>query len=346
VIEDELRATMSAHDAEAPSATDFRPHVRRDRHVPSIVGAVIVVVLVVAGVKWLQTGRSPVTPTRATGQAVADCPTLPRRADLNLWVPDRSRAPRHSLVPDHTPTSVTLCAYLHDSGIGTPTGGTRLDGNLAAVTTALRAARPARSGGLACTLNASATDFDNYLIRMAFGSAVVWVSAPGSHCLGSTNGRFSSGTNLRIDAAQAYRYGRWDTSTDYSPPGNCSLSVDPHAARTLPPAATSMTICFARTPPGRYTLYRFERAQLDQVDLRLAAKYDRYAARVPPNRACPTDLSPIATWMTVHLDYPDRPDAVVVGDPRCMRGPGGLVLTGAAARQAYLLFALAPTYLH
>ena len=346
MIEDELRAAMTAHEAEAPWASEFRPHVRRDRRLPSIVGAIIVIVLVVAGVKWIQIGRSPTTPTQALGKAAAECPTVPRRADLNLWVPDRSRAPRHSLVPDRTPDSVTVCAYLHTPDGGAPTGGTRLDGNLAAVTTALRAARPARSDGFTCTLDARATDFDNYLIRLAYGDSVVWVSAPGSHCLGSTNGRYTSGTNLRIDAAQAYRYGRWDTSTDYSPPSGCGQSVDPHAARSLPSGATSLTICFGRMPPGRYTVYRFEKTQLDQVDLGLAAKYNRYAARAPSSGACPADWSPIVNTMTVHLDYPDRPDAVVVGDQRCLRGPGGVVLTGGSARQAYLLFALAPAYLH
>jgi len=31
MIEDELRAAMTAHEAEAPWASEFRPHVRRDR---------------------------------------------------------------------------------------------------------------------------------------------------------------------------------------------------------------------------------------------------------------------------------------------------------------------------
>ncbi len=62
MIEDELRALMTAHDEDAPSADGFTPAVRRDRRLPSVAAAVVVIALVVGGVAGCGPARRNLRP--------------------------------------------------------------------------------------------------------------------------------------------------------------------------------------------------------------------------------------------------------------------------------------------
>jgi hypothetical protein len=346
MIEDELRSVMTAHESEAPTADGFTPVVRRDRRLPSVAAAVVVIALVVGGAVWLRSG--PAAP-KAAGQpsnltssprpgSPATCPDTPRRVDGN-WVPDSAHAPRSEIVPRTPPRSVIVCAYLGQRTSGAPTGQTQLRGDLRSIANALHSVRRDRGGDAFCDLGAVRTDFDNYLIRLNYGATIVWVAAPGSHCETSTNGRFVGSINLRSEVAQAYRYGVWDT--DPSLQKLCRAAPDPNASPKVPFGPTRLTIC---EEDNGTTVYRFGAAQLDTINLGLASRYDAYVARGHTDSACVT-LDQAPQHIVVRLGYANHPDAVVTGTRNCILGPGNVALEGKAASSAWSMFTYAPSYL-
>ena len=146
MIEDESRSLMTAHDEDAPSADGFTPVVRRDRRLPSVAAAVVVIALVVGGVMWLRSSSStrPVADRHSqqpifgglTQRSPVRCPTIPRFGYQHA-VPDTSNATNDALVPAESPKAAAVCAYPNGFD-GRATGGRWLHCALSALTAALR----------------------------------------------------------------------------------------------------------------------------------------------------------------------------------------------------------------
>jgi hypothetical protein len=124
----------------------------------------------------------------------------PRRPDA-LDVSDR-------LAPTATPAQAVVCAYLHGDA-GALTGSRVLDGGLAALPDTLAWLPSGDAATRPCAAYLGAADGDSYLVGLSYPHGTTWVTAPGNHCLGSSNGRFLTSTHVATDAAAAYRAGRW-----------------------------------------------------------------------------------------------------------------------------------------
>lgn len=159
------------------------------------------------------TGRheSPRITTASCPQTLGDLP------DDGYWVPERPDgfdAGSH-LVPVVIPNSAVVCAYLADKRpeiagqqpASALTGTREITGGLDAF--ADLGELPAAGDPWACTSILLPTDGDYYLVGLNYDHASVWVSAPGNHCRGSSNGDFSTRTNLREPADAAFRTGTW-----------------------------------------------------------------------------------------------------------------------------------------
>jgi hypothetical protein len=219
-VEDAVRETMRARDADAPAAAGFRFHPpttpahHRFRWVPAVAVAAsvaIVIGIVVAVVPASPSRHTTAPPTAAV--PVLDCPatwpaaTSPKdlyplpaaRADA-LTVSDR-------LVPTTAPVHAVVCAYLHGNA-GRLTGSNVLDSGLAAIPDTL-AWLPPEAADVGCLDYIAPTDGDSYLIGLSYPTGTMWVAAPGDHCLGASNGRFATHTHVATEASSAYRTGRW-----------------------------------------------------------------------------------------------------------------------------------------
>ena len=157
--------------------------------------------------------------------------------------------PGSGLVPDARPDAVVVCSYSGhfivtgpkaDTISQTALSGTRaLHGDLSSVTSDL--ASTPRGTPRACLQNLASTDGQYYLIGLAFHGRTDWVSVPGNHCKGTTNGVFMGKSNLRADAAQAYQYGTW--VSDPAVVKRCDVSPDATSPATMPAGRASLTIC-------------------------------------------------------------------------------------------------------
>ncbi len=254
-------------------------------------------------------------------------------------MPNSAHAPRNALVPRTPPDSVIVCAYLGSPGAGALTGQTELHGDLRSISDALHSVPRDLGRDYLCDLGALRTDFDNYLIRLNYAGAVVWVAAPGNHCATSNNGHFVGATNLRAAAAQAFHQGVW--STDPSLQKLCAVAPDIHASRTLPLRPTGLTLCVIGNAT---TVYRFTKAQLDQADLGIAGRYNGYLARAPHDAVCAT-FDTARQRIVARLTYRHKHEAVLVGTPSCIAADGGVALTGKFAARVFALLYSAPSYL-
>jgi hypothetical protein len=214
-FEDELRETMRAHDADAPSAADLPPlpsRARRRMLLPVVAAAVV---LLVAGgafaITQVQSDSHHTTaigPTTAPASAGA-CPAKYQDDHNKPWVPADpigiDAATR--LVPDEVPSSAFICAYL--DGHVTLSGTRDITQNLDGLRDMLSWEPRDTGAERLCTLDIQRQDGDNYLIRVVYPSGAIWVSAPGYHCDGSSNGAFTSIANLRDAVMASYATGAW-----------------------------------------------------------------------------------------------------------------------------------------
>jgi hypothetical protein len=270
-IEDRVREAMRAHEHEAPTAAEFSAarelpiaattHRRRTGWLAAAAAAacVLVVAAVIAIVR--PTGDKP-APSLAANPPAPVSPALacPHQYEgkATPWVP---RPPTivdagRRLVPDRTPAHVVVCAYLPPTNrpVGTwrkLTGRTELRGDLAAVRATLTWQPAGRQQG--CPLYATPTDLQNYLVGLSYRGGSVWVSVPGDHCEGASNGRFDTPRNLRPWAAAAYTAGAWVANPRYparSGLGPCdvpTLGRLGQESTMVPAGATSVRICVPLT---------------------------------------------------------------------------------------------------
>jgi hypothetical protein len=225
------------------------------------------------------------------------------------WVPAApSIATGGRLSPAEPPDSVIVCAYREATPV-TP-ARTVLRGDLGVVTAQL-ATLAQRTTADGCLTYLALSDSQNYLIGLRFGSDVVWVSAPGDHCLGSTNGRDDSPVNLRADAQQAYRTGYWDSDPAVTAPCDAAATRDGHSEPLIPDTPSRVTICRG-SPGGPVRAYEYA----DTL-----TRVNSFASLLKPYAA---DLAPIGcTGSTTNggllliFSYPTRADVILAATPTC-----------------------------
>lgn len=163
--------------------------------------------------------------TGLTSSGAVACPEFYEQADPTdtegtkgtkgaPWVPARPAgvSAKKKLVPKLHPTHVTVCEYLGHLGKAAKslrlTGQHELSGDLDKVVPTLRAA-PAAGRPRPCATYLARSDANRYLIGLRYAEAIVWVSAPGNHCDGAANGRFSTARNFSAVAAASFAAGTW-----------------------------------------------------------------------------------------------------------------------------------------
>lgn len=218
-VEDVLRETMLARDVDAPTAAGFRfrrpvaARRHRFRWVPAVAvaaGVTVMIGIVVAVVPHAPSRHTTAALTAAVLACPATSPTNTSPRDLYPLPPRRANALTVSdrLVPATTPVHAVVCAYLHPDA-GRLTGSRVVDRGLATLPGMLAWLPPQNAAAQGCTLDIRPTDGDSYLIGLSYPSGTMWVSAPGNHCLGSSNGRFVTSTHVATETISAYRTGRW-----------------------------------------------------------------------------------------------------------------------------------------
>lgn len=262
-------------------------------------------------------------PATRPGSASATL-TCPKAYDLSAptWVPAEPDGVDGAarLAPLTPPSSVLVCAYVHDNDAASPhdrttalTGGRTLAGNLDAVSTALGwAPRSIDGAEHPCTLEERFTDPDRYLVGLTYAGATIWVSAPGNHCSGSSNGVFTSDTNFAGEVAAALRTGDWPASR---PPTRCYAGRGGRLGQetTLVPGhPTRLTIC--STIDGRTTGPIATPPPPGLVDALDALPVQR---QLLAGIECSEGNLPTTTTYQLRFGYDTGPDVVVDVLPHC-----------------------------
>jgi hypothetical protein len=219
-FEEALREAMHAHDTIAPTTADFRfraprsrSPVRRAQWLAATAAAACV--LVVAAVALLVSHRGDRSPAPGaltkppSVTPILSCPAqIPGGATRGYWIPQSPKGidVASRLLPLETPTHAVICAYLHDNR-GRLTGTRPLGGDLATIPADL-AWLPPWSDNQPCPSYLATTDDDSYVMALSYPGGVMWLSMPGQHCRGASNGKFVV-HNLRAQAEAAYQTGSW-----------------------------------------------------------------------------------------------------------------------------------------
>ena len=230
------------------------------------------------------------------------------------WVPAApSMATGGRLVPAELPDSVVVCAYQSATPV-TPLR-TVLRGDLRAVTAQLAKLPQSTTASDECLTYLALSDSQNYLIGLRFGSDVVWVSAPGNHCLGSMNGRDSSPVNLRADAQQAYRTGYWDSDPAVTARCDAAVTRDGHSEPLVPDGPSRVTICqgSAGEPVRAYQYDSRPATTLTGLDS-LTSMLKPYAAALAPIGCTGSAAN---GGLLLIFSYPARADVVLAATPTC-----------------------------
>jgi hypothetical protein len=230
-IEDALREAMHAQDTHAPTTADFHfraPEVRRAS--PWLaVSAAAACVLVVATVALFVSNRgnrgNQVPPPLASRQPhpvapIRSCPAeMPAHAPT-YWIPQPPKGidAAKRFVPLKTPTTALVCAYLPRTHRKLTRART-LDGDhLPAIPADLAWLPPAHPDKQPCASFAALTDGEYYLMALSYPGGTMWLSMPGNHCLGASNGAFLV-HNLRLQAWSASLGAGWKPLPPTGPDG-------------------------------------------------------------------------------------------------------------------------------
>ncbi len=194
------------------------------RTLAPILGAAAIAVLALVAIFTVSVKNTDSSPSAARATKLAkdkalECPTTYTQTsdDTNGWVPIAPRGLNgdDALVPHETPTHAVVCAYLAGAEPSVSkavplSGRSVLEGNLAGLVSTLSAEPRTSSGSkTACTAVLTQSDMRNYLFGLRYGTATLWVSAPGYHCAGATNGSFVTRSNLATYAAASYTAKKW-----------------------------------------------------------------------------------------------------------------------------------------
>ena len=228
------------------------------------------------------------------------------------WVPASPTMPTGGqLVPNSTPNEAVVCAYRGAAPL-TP-ARTEVRGDLQLITADL-AHIVVRESQHLCLTYLALSDGQNYLIGLRYERGTVWVSVPGNHCLGSTNGRDASPVNLRVPAQQLYRTGYWDS--DLAVTARCTAPVtrDSHDRPIVPDDPTGVTIC-QQFPgdPVRALEYPARDGRLTGVNSLASMITTSEAGLAPVGCTGVTDNG----GMLLAFHYANRPDVVLAATPAC-----------------------------
>lgn len=220
-IERTLREAMAAHADEAPTAAQFHAVPRRHRSpwLPAAAAAVVVAVASIAAVTIARSNHHSATRPPAAA-APLTCPETSRQSGPTPWVPTPPSGTDGAsrLVPVVTPSDAVVCAYLPTDPPGSPpvktagaalTASVHLSGDLSGIASDLSWLPRDHGATRPCTADLQATDADNYLLGLTYADQTLWVSVPGDHCMGSSNGEFASTANLRAQVAASYAARAW-----------------------------------------------------------------------------------------------------------------------------------------
>jgi hypothetical protein len=268
-IEHELRRVMTDHDGQAPAAADLMRALedaagagtlgpaRRPVRWRTPLLAAAAVAAVIAGSVWggtlLARHQRERVPANRAAPPPLSCPA--RYARLAPWVPEEPAGVdgRSRLVPRRTPASAVICEYGPAMGNqpGRQLAGRRvLAGGLSRLAAQLTwQPRKVRGLQVPCLL-VLGTQTD-YLIGLTYsGGGTVWVAATinPNGCISSSNGQFTSFSQLGALAMRAFRSGNWPPT----PPATCNgpgfgggrLGQE---TAMVPPGSISLLIC----PAGR-----------------------------------------------------------------------------------------------
>ena len=264
-MEQELRRVMTDHDGQAPTVADLMRTfegaadtgtlgpARRPVRWQTPLLAAAAVAAVIAGSVW---AGSMLASHRRVSQTALPPPSCPARyARLAPWVPADPAGVdgRSRLVPRRTPASAVICEY--GPAIGNqpsrPLAGRRvLAGGLSRLAAQL-AWQPRKVRGLQVSCLLILGTQTDYLIGLAYpGGGTVWVAATidPNGCISTSNGQFTSFSQLGAVARRAFRSGRWPPV----PPATCkgpALGGGRLGQETamVPPGSISLLIC----PAGR-----------------------------------------------------------------------------------------------
>lgn len=241
-FEDLVRGVMRAHDDEAPTVDQFRgrdPLVAprynvRWLAVAAAAACVLAVVGVVVAVNRGGSHRDVAAPSRPSSNtpagpsAVLTCPKTygPTSIADQYWLPQQAHGvdAKSRLVPQERPGHVVVCGYLGaDAAL---TRSRQLTGDLSIVPNTFSWLLPRSDApSLACATNAGRHDGERYLFGVSYPDGTLWVSAPGNHCQGASNGRFVAADNLRTYASEALSTGTWQLSAPNSTDGCPALTT-------------------------------------------------------------------------------------------------------------------------
>jgi hypothetical protein len=280
-LEDALRAASLRRVPDSLAVPPFPvaltiespPRSRRRRWlVPATVAAAVAIVVgVTAGVgawshhstpasiatpAWVASAAT--TPTHSSGPASAlgACPSDYDGSGSVPWVPRSPAGIEGSdrLVPEDTPTSAVICAYVNPASItsdpGGPLSGTRtLTSGLSTLAVDLAwSPRLLPDQGIGCA-GVGLTPEPGYLLGLTYPTGTEWVSsAITGGCPSSSNGVFVTPTNIAYQVQASYAAGTW-VSVPFNPKMADADACQPLSGRlgqetTLVPAgAQTVKIC-------------------------------------------------------------------------------------------------------
>jgi hypothetical protein len=238
-------------------APRLRSVIRRRRVILPLVAAAAVVAtaLSVALTTDDRTSRqlAPAVSTAVTDPALtcpAAAPTTSSQKDL---YPFPSPGPNpltitNRLVPTSTPTHAVVCGYVNrlDTTLPTKLATSRtIDDGLANIATTL-AYDPPEGPGRPCADDIEAHDWDSYLIGLDYPTGTIWISAPGNHCLGASNGRFVTNDHVADSVMTALASGVWPDPKQTTE-ADCQRGVGRLGQQSamIPDTPVSLVVCDA-----------------------------------------------------------------------------------------------------
>lgn len=252
--EDELRAAMRAHDAEAPRAAEFPVRPIHRRPALPIAAAVIVTAAVVAviAIVWIRPEHShrsvlaepsaspPMQTSHEHGQvAAAQCP------DQFAIPTGNSKGFNQStrLAPNAIASAATLCTYARAHLLT----ATAITANVRALSALLADSPKLAPGALTIgCVAAMPAQPSPYMLAMTYGQVRLWVKVVQHPCVTTaSNGAFMSPARLlMLDAMRAGTTGRWPDIHIGNDP--CAQPVDGRFGQgrhLVPSGSSGVTIC-------------------------------------------------------------------------------------------------------
>jgi hypothetical protein len=258
---------MTDHDGQAPTLADLMraledapgtgtlgPTRRPVRWQTPLLAATAVAV-VIAGSVWAGSllARHQLHHVRVGGRAAPPLSCPAKYAHLAPWVPEKPAGVdgRSRLVPRRTPATAVICEYRSAIGNrpGRPLAARRvLVGGLSRLAAQL-AWQPRKVRGLQVPCLLVLGTQTDYLIGLTYsGGGTIWVAATidPNGCISTSNGQFTSFSQLGAVAMRAFRSGHWPPT----PPATCKALGGGRLGQEtamVPPGSTSLLIC----PAGR-----------------------------------------------------------------------------------------------